>query len=418
MANIKYQITVYTGEIEDGGTDANVQIKLFGEKGTLGGTLDTKDHDDFETGMNDTYTLSSSTDIGDIKQIYIKHDNSGKKPGWYLDGVTVSAQGKIWYFPANRWLAKDEGDGTIYAYIKPGKRQVHYEYIGNYPEDRENGWSEEVNGVCHDEGNWFFTQNGNLWRFPAKHNLKDTCKSANPAEGIFEVKTSLHMGDIDYYNKYVFVPISNNPVHIRAYRAKDLALVAKSYMIKPNGTKFDDCGWLAINPKSGYLYTSDGDVNSSSPILIYKIDMDAVKKGKDFLTYHSCITLYDIDGTLLKRGSMQGGCFDNENHLHISNGYWTREYKNNNGGISVFAVPQYPEKNSHELVTRMTHSNQNRDFRYEFSGVGDEPEGLTYWEVDSLGINTPGIHGELHAIMLNNTGTGDDDLYFKHFRRV
>lgn len=34
-----------------------------------------------------------------------------------------------------------------------------YKYLGNYPENRENGWSDELQGVCHDENFWYFSQN-------------------------------------------------------------------------------------------------------------------------------------------------------------------------------------------------------------------------------------------------------------------
>ena len=75
-----------------------------------------------------------------------------------------------------------------------------YNYIHQWPADREMGWSEELQGVCHDANNWFFTQNGNLWKFPITHRIADTCKSANVSKGIYKVSTSLHMGDIDHYN--------------------------------------------------------------------------------------------------------------------------------------------------------------------------------------------------------------------------
>lgn len=426
--NYYYYVTVYTGEISGGGTDANVYIEIFGTNGghLCERLLDLKDHDDFETGMNDTYTITSTADIGKISKIIIRHDNKNKNANWYLDGVTVKAQNTEYYFPAYRWLAKDKGDGSINVTLYPGTRQVHYEYLGDdkrypnekgqYPSDRENGWSHELQGVCHDNSNWFFTQNGNLWKFPIGHDLNNKVTSANNSKGIYKVSTSYHLGDIDHYQGYVFVPVSNKTARICAYKADKLTLTATSYMKKANGEYHNDCGWLAINPNSGFLYTSDGELNSNSPILIYKINMTALKQGKDFLTYHSCLTVRDNDGSILKRSCMQGGCFDNENHLHINNGSW-KGNANNSGGISVFSVVQNPVKNSNTPIYRLTHSNQDRDFRYQFNSIGEEPEGITYWDLDENN-KAPYIRGQLHAIMLDNTGKGDDDFYFKHYRRV
>lgn len=418
-----YIVTVYTGEIDGGGTDADVFIWLYGANGNIGPfELDTKDHDDFEVGENDSYRIRNVQDVGAIKQIYIAHNNKGSNPSWYLDGVTVRnvSTGRGWYFPANRWLARDKRDGKTGIYLQPGERQVHYDYICNYPKDRENGWSEEMNGVCHDKSNWFFTQDGNLWKFPVSHNLNDKC--TKPGNGILKISTKYHLGDIDHYCGYIFVPISDGTPRIAAYRASDLQMVATTYVKKSDGTYLSSCGWVAINPKSGLLYTSDKHVNQNSPVLIYKIDLDALKNAKsEFLSFHAKLTLRDNDNTILKREHMQGGCFDNENHLHISNGYYTvkgsQNYANSKGGISVFKVAERPAMGSNENVVRLTRSNQSHDFRYQFNGTGDEPEGITYWDLDRE-ATAPKITGQLHAIMLNNVGTGDDDFYFKHYRRV
>lgn len=69
------------------------------------------------------------------------------------------------------------------------------------------------------------------------------------------------------------------------------------------------------------------------------------------------------------------------------------------------------------MIYRLTHSNQDRDFRYQFNSIGEEPEGITYWDLDENN-KAPYIRGQLHAIMLDNAGKGDDDFYFKHYRRV
>ena len=344
-----------------------------------------------------------------------------------------------------------------------------YNYLGNHPEDREMGWSEEVNGVCHDESNWFFTQNGNLWKFPVTHNLNDTCKSANPLKGILEHVTSFHLGDLDYYRGYLFVPVtgtgsikgtishevlkteydrtvdeSNRNIgkpQIFIFKADDLSYVRSVSIRKKDGNFFDSLGWLAINPRNGLLYTSDHTVSNKfdgkkAPIHVYSIESI---NDNEMLKLHSTLVLADEHSTVLELSCMQGGCFDNDNYLHLLCGFVTnykgldplkKDLDKFRDGISVFKVSQNPKKSETNTTFRIAHSGQSGTFRYQFDGTGDEPEGITYWDIDKAKIElskklnieeskiAPNIEGQLHAIMLNNAGTGADDFYFKHYRRI
>src|SRR6185436_14114115 len=45
------------------------------------------------------------------------------------------------------------------------------QYLGNYPQDEELNWSENIQGVAHDAGHWFFTQTGTLIQLPVSFDL-------------------------------------------------------------------------------------------------------------------------------------------------------------------------------------------------------------------------------------------------------
>ena len=334
-----------------------------------------------------------------------------------------------------------------------------YNYIGQHPEDREMGWSAEVNGVCHDDDNWYFTQNGNLWKFPLKHDLNNTVKSADPLKGILKHETSFHLGDIDCYGDFIFVPVTGtgsikgtistdvlktdrdrtaemtkinlDKPQIFIFRKKDLAYVRSVRIKRSDNRDFDGMGWLAINPNNGLLYTSDHTVSSqisgdSAPIQVYSIG--SVINDKEVLTFHSTLSLLDEYGHYLELSSMQGGCFDDKNYLHIMNGFVTN-YKGRDPlkkkldryrtGLSIFKVLEHPLKGGNPKVYRLTHSRQDKGFRFQFDGWGDEPEGVTYWDLDRIPYDRrpKNINGQLHAIMLNNAGKKPDDFYFKHYRR-
>ena len=317
-----------------------------------------------------------------------------------------------------------------------------YEYIRQWPANREMGWSHDVNGVCHDLNNWFFSQNGYLWKFPIKHRIGNDCTQENRAQGIYRVNpkknleawlgtsvSDVHLGDIDYYNGYVYVPVGGETSKasfrvVCFFKSDDLSYAGQQIILREDNVPFTSLGWLAINPSDGMLYTSDKIASnvtqgSESRIHLYKIG-DMTKPNP--LQFHSTTVLTDEDYLILKREHMQGGCFDNDNHLHIMNGYVTHDkgtrvsWANSKGGISVFKVSSTPSAGYTQTICRLTHSNQSNGFRFQFSGTGEEPEGLTYWDLDK-DTRAPEIDGQLHAIMIDNLGKGDDDFFFKHYRK-
>ena len=351
------------------------------------------------------------------------------KTTYNISSLKAGTEYSVWI-----WVYDEKSNGSQYPSVKqktPGTSAIDYVYQNQFPKDRENGWSEEVNGVCHDTTNWFFTQNGNLWKFPITHRLGNEVKSENKAKGILLNKYGHHLGDFDCYKGYLFIPVTDDgKPHIAVFSANDLSLVTKQ-TIQRNGSYFTGLGWCAVNPKDGRLYTSDKHVkkpvaSDSTPVLIYDIDIAAIqKKSGDFLKYRASMILNDDKGNALTREHMQGGCFDNDNHLHITNGHYTHSvfdeggihWANSKGGISVFTVPDIIAENTTYNVNRIAVSNQENGFRYQFDGVGQEPEGITYWDLNEDN-RAPEISGALHAIMLNNDLTSKDDFYFKHYNKI
>jgi len=70
------------------GTDADVFIELYGDKGTVGQTrLDTKANN-FERNARDEFKVKSAS-IGDLQKVIIWHNNGGPSPAWHLRQVCV-----------------------------------------------------------------------------------------------------------------------------------------------------------------------------------------------------------------------------------------------------------------------------------------------------------------------------------------
>lgn len=303
-----------------------------------------------------------------------------------------------------------------------------YDFINNYPKARENGWSNEIQGVCHDDDNWYFTQKTKLWKFPVTWDLNEKIDPKDPPAGVFstprpnsESNDDHHLGDMDHYQGFIFIADQWEDYNacISIYRAWDLAPWTQQ-QVEFNGKALKSIGWCAI--RDGYLYTSGSTVDSSSnPVMIYKIDMDKVKRGKpDFLTQHAAIYIHDENGKSVELECMQGGCFDKDDNLYLVNGYWLDlVWERKKEGISVFHVPAVPAKNGVTHVNRISKSSQHGSFQYEFDTSSHEPEGITWWDLD-IDTRAPGIRGCLHVLLLDNDSKlGDvDDLYFKHYRHA
>ena len=109
-----YKIVVKTGNCKDAGTSADVYITLCGDRNSCEYLLDTPDHDDFERGQEHEYQLPAA-DVGNVTQVRIRHDNTGSRPGWFLDWIKVKKDNQSWYFPCEKWLEKDKIDLTLNA---------------------------------------------------------------------------------------------------------------------------------------------------------------------------------------------------------------------------------------------------------------------------------------------------------------
>jgi lipoxygenase homology domain-containing protein 1 len=114
---VTYRVNVYTGNLSPlagAGTDANVYITMYGDKGSSDELSLDNASNNFEQGQVDTFSLQLE-DLGDLHQVRIRHDNRFAFPGWYLDRIFIRNEDtdQEWNFPCNRWLARDEDDGEI-----------------------------------------------------------------------------------------------------------------------------------------------------------------------------------------------------------------------------------------------------------------------------------------------------------------
>lgn len=280
-------------------------------------------------------------------------------------------------------------------------------FLGDYPHDREPGWSSECQGVTHDGSFWYITQNNRLWKFPLSFDLN---KDVGPyiKSGIVkyvEIPEELrkqgynHLGDLDYYQGYLFVPLEDakyeKPIII-VFRAEDLSYITSAKLdVNQGGGHAMAC---AINPQNGRLYVSQfkHGKDTTNRVVIYRQEF---KNNHLNLIYQGKLALFDESGRReIFPGRIQGLAFSPYSGL-----LYLVSDTGSSGGIFIFDPVNGQRLQWIKVAYDPTIFNQ----------IKEELEGITVWDLDNR--NAPNIKGQVHLIMIDNYGTGDDDLYFKHF---
>uniref|UniRef100_A0A383W527 PLAT domain-containing protein n=1 Tax=Tetradesmus obliquus TaxID=3088 RepID=A0A383W527_TETOB len=107
---VNFRVAVTTSDVRGAGTDANVALVLYGEKGDTGERKLESSANDFERGKTDTFFVRSP-DIGPVHSLRISHDSSGLGPAWHLARIKVTntSSGQALLFPYNGWLDDKHG---------------------------------------------------------------------------------------------------------------------------------------------------------------------------------------------------------------------------------------------------------------------------------------------------------------------
>ncbi|XP_068279481.1 lipoxygenase homology domain-containing protein 1 [Nyctibius grandis] len=118
-----YEVHVLTGNVWGAGTDANVFLSIYGVgRGDTGERQLKRSNklNKFEKGQVDVFTIKA-IDLGELKKVRIRHDNSGASPSWFLERVEIVdlKESTTYYFPCQRWLAVEEDDGQIVRELVP-----------------------------------------------------------------------------------------------------------------------------------------------------------------------------------------------------------------------------------------------------------------------------------------------------------
>uniref|UniRef100_A0A8C0E3P2 Lipoxygenase homology domain-containing protein 1 n=1 Tax=Balaenoptera musculus TaxID=9771 RepID=A0A8C0E3P2_BALMU len=138
---IHYEVEIWTGDVGGASTTARVYMQIYGEEGKTEVLFLSSRSKVFERASKDTFQTDTFTiyaiDLGPLTKIRIRHDNSGNRPGWFLDRIDIIDMNNeiTYYFPCQRWLAVEEDDGQLSRELLP----VDESYVLPPSEDEEGG---------------------------------------------------------------------------------------------------------------------------------------------------------------------------------------------------------------------------------------------------------------------------------------
>lgn len=130
-------LTNLQGDVAGAGTDANVFICIFGDKGDTGNRVLTSQKNAFERNQVDIFNIEAE-DVGVLKKIRIGHgttfslsnanlslDNKGIGASWFLESVTITNEKRgTWTFPCNKWFDKEHDDKQLVRDVYTDEQQA------------------------------------------------------------------------------------------------------------------------------------------------------------------------------------------------------------------------------------------------------------------------------------------------------
>jgi hypothetical protein len=342
--------------------------------------------------------------------------------------------------------------------------EAYVDFLRSYPYDVSADWTDNVQGLTHDDSHWFITQDKVLTKVPLSLSLDGNVK--NKAGVLTTSLTSIpslingtchdgsspgnactsdgdcppllgpwpnfaviekgecgnwhHFGDISYYSHegegYVLAPVDSHPAgcpQLAIFRASNLQFIRHVCIPGQLSTSGSgQAGWLAVDSR-GLLYSS---TNTATSIRTYALNWDNIETTAAPVLSGE-IPLMNAQGAGKELRSMQGGVVSPERQvLYLSNGW--EDCGNSSYGLHAFDISG-GSNHGRQIIEGCQGSCL---FQFKFDScveilpgsleLNEEPEGMTIWDLEEQGPNN--IRGQLHVLLLNNSGA-NDNVFFKHY---
>lgn len=318
-------------------------------------------------------------------------------------------------------------------------RHVH---LGDYPRSVRTAWSDEAQGITHDERHWFLATRRALWKIPVS---TDLAASLDGRAGVLraELPEALaargfdHIGDISWYahagTGVVCAPVDGGPAaELAFFRAADLAYLGSA----PLPGDAPVAPFCAIDA-TGHLLVG----RRLDPTLPrFRVDWSAVVRAEAFtLERLAPFALQDEQGAPLRLDDLQGAAFSEDGQLlYVISGFvddhacpiWSPAFWTGGcavdsalGGIHVFEVGASGDaaRRIDKSTNPLAGAGSESPFTYAYRGTlleAEEPEGITVWDLEAPGAPVaPRVRGQVHALLLDNELLDRfDRVSIRHYR--
>jgi len=127
-AVIPYEVTIYTGDVENAGCDCDVSLKLFGTTGSSSEHVIKKEEGHFERASIDMFRCELD-DVGEPIRLRVEIKPHGKKGRhkWFLQNIELvkhtkqNERQKTYLFGLNDWISRETNFQHDIPLTKGGK---------------------------------------------------------------------------------------------------------------------------------------------------------------------------------------------------------------------------------------------------------------------------------------------------------
>ncbi|XP_040289065.1 oxygen-regulated protein 1 [Bufo bufo] len=143
---VKYKINIYTGHLEEAGTEVPVYICLYGERGDSGRRILSRPDSlrPFQQGQVDVFEIEAVS-LGKLQSVLLGCEANHKSQYWYCEKVIIREQGELseYIFNCERWLPY-MSQGYLHSEIELLKQETELS-------------SEVAHATKANEGDWKIT---------------------------------------------------------------------------------------------------------------------------------------------------------------------------------------------------------------------------------------------------------------------
>lgn len=121
---VPHSAIIYTGDVQNAGTDSSVTLKFFGTKATSSDIFIEKIENRFERASVDQFMFELE-DLGSLKKCRLTMDGKGSRKDWFVERIELTnlKTKKQYVFVAETWLSKKNPSIDV-PVIKDGREAI------------------------------------------------------------------------------------------------------------------------------------------------------------------------------------------------------------------------------------------------------------------------------------------------------